>query len=342
MPAAPAPDDLAYQDEILQGVSRTFALTIPQLPAALRTVIGNAYLLCRIADTIEDSDTLGVDEKKHFGEEFVRVVGGQSSPEIFAASLAPRLGGSTIPAERELVENTPRVIRVTHGFDPASRAALVRCVRIMSQGMEIFQEGQFAHGLRDVPHLDAYCYHVAGVVGEMLTELFCLYSPGAAKNREGLTRLAVSFGLGLQMTNILKDVWDDKARGVCWLPQDVFARHGFDLRELSTEHHGAAFAAGLDEMVDITLGHLHDALEYTLLIPRREIGIRKFCLWALGMAVLTVRKIRRNPGFTSGKQVKISRRSVKAVVALTQVIGWSNSLLRLVFRLAAPGKRRQP
>jgi farnesyl-diphosphate farnesyltransferase len=42
------------QDQLLPGVSRTFALTIPQLPDALRPVVTNAYLLCRTADTIED------------------------------------------------------------------------------------------------------------------------------------------------------------------------------------------------------------------------------------------------------------------------------------------------
>ena len=56
--AAPSSDgmtasDLAYQAEMLQCVSRTFALTIPQLPGALRDVVGNAYLLCRIADTLD-------------------------------------------------------------------------------------------------------------------------------------------------------------------------------------------------------------------------------------------------------------------------------------------------
>lgn len=333
-----AAGDLAYQVEILQGVSRTFALTIPQLPPPLRVVVGNAYLLCRIADTIEDSDDLTIEEKKRFGEEFVRVVSGEAVPDRFAAELAPRLGERTLEAERDLIAHTPRVIRLTHGFDPGSRAALLRCVRIMSEGMEHFQEGQFAHGLRDLPHLDDYCYHVAGVVGEMLTDLFCLHARGAAVRREALGRLAVSFGQGLQMTNILKDVWDDKQRGVCWLPQDVFERHGFDLRTLSPENHGAAFQAGMEELVGVAMGHLHDALEYTLLIPRRQIGIRKFCLWALFMAVLTLKKIERNPGFTSGAEVKISRRSVKAVVALTGLIGWSNSLLRIAFRVLA-GKR---
>ena len=57
-------DDLGYQNEILQHVSRTFALTILELPNALRIVISNAYLLCRIADTIEDDKSMSSEKKK--------------------------------------------------------------------------------------------------------------------------------------------------------------------------------------------------------------------------------------------------------------------------------------
>src|SRR5690349_6863167 len=46
MDASIADED--YQNRILPHVSRTFALTIPQLPPALRTAVTNAYLLCRI------------------------------------------------------------------------------------------------------------------------------------------------------------------------------------------------------------------------------------------------------------------------------------------------------
>ena len=31
------------------------------------------------------------------------------------------------------------------------------------------------------------------------------------------------------MTNILKDFWEDRDRGVCWMPHDLFARAGVDL-----------------------------------------------------------------------------------------------------------------
>ena len=100
--------DLAYQDEILQGVSRTFALTIPQLPDALEQVVGNAYLLCRIADTIEDDKHLPYPDKRQFSERFIRVVGGKADAEQFARDLYPRLSPSASDSERDLVRNTPR------------------------------------------------------------------------------------------------------------------------------------------------------------------------------------------------------------------------------------------
>ena len=48
-----------------------------------------------------------------------------------------------------------------------------------------------------------------------------------------MLKLAVSFGQGLQMTNILKDIWDDQKRGASWLPQSVFSNCEFELKEIS-------------------------------------------------------------------------------------------------------------
>ncbi len=331
--------DLAYQNAILQDVSRTFALTIPQLPGDLEVVVGNAYLLCRIADTIEDSDTLSLEEKHRFCADFASLVQSDTEAKTFAEDLAPRLTGSTLPAERDLVLHTPAVLRITRSFTESDRAALARCVRIMAAGMEEFQEGRYRRGLRDLAHLDAYCYHVAGVVGEMLTELFCSHSPGVARNADALRALAVSFGQGLQMTNILKDIWDDQRRDMCWLPQSVFARHGYDLAQLGGGD-PEAFRRGLDELVGVTRSHLENALHYTLLIPKSEQGIRQFCLWALGMAVLSIRKIHRRPDFTAGDQVKIARKSVRATVLAARLFGRSDWMLRALFRLTALGLPR--
>ena len=329
--------DLEYQAGILPGVSRTFALTIPVLPGNLAEVVTNAYLLCRLADTIEDDVGLNDVQKTEFHARFVRVVEGSEPAAPFAAELAPLLSDRTLEDERDLVSNTEKVIRITHGFSDAERAALTRCVSIMCGGMPEFQRNKSLSGLATLRDLDEYCYYVAGVVGEMLTDLFILHLPELESQRERLMRLAVSFGQGLQMTNILKDIWDDRQANTCWLPRAVFEAHGFDLDSLETGHDSPEFAAGLAELVGVAHAHLRSALEYSCMIPSRETGIRKFCLWAIGLAVLTLRKLHRNPAFRSGAEVKVSRRTVKGTILTTNLALRSDKALRLVFERAADG-----
>lgn len=338
MPEAPGMD--ADQEmEILRRVSRSFALTIPQLPPPLRRTVANAYLICRITDTIEDDESLPLERKRFFFEEFNRVLEGRASAENFAGVLYPLLAGGTLLDERELVRRTPSLIRATLALEERKKAAIQRCARVMSRGMLSFQERKSPDGLKDVTDFESYCYHVAGVVGEMLTEFFCEYSGKIAQRRERLMAFAVSFGKGLQMTNILKDLWEDRRRGSCWLPQDVFREAGFDLRGLARGT-TAAFGKGLAVLIGLARAHLEDALAYTLIIPRRETGIRKFCLWAIGMALLTLRKIYRNRAYQSGEEVKISRKSLQAVIWGTGAALRSNLLLRALFHLTARGLPR--
>lgn len=335
--AMKALDDDAFQALLLEGVSRTFALTIPQLPEGLVKPIANAYLLCRIVDTIEDEVALNSVQKRRFCEKFIKVVETNQLAESLAAELSPLLSEKTIPAEHVLIRELPRVIRITHSFDAPQREALSLCVSIMGKGMAEYQDRDLSHGLANLAEMDKYCYYVAGVVGEMLTRLFCHYSKDIAAHREDMMNLAVSFGQGLQMTNILKDLWDDHSRQVCWLPRDIFDTAGFDLTTLKPEHHNPHFHQGFKELIAVAHGHLKDALAYTLLIPAEETGMREFCLWALGMAMLTLRKINQNIDFSDSSQVKITRNSVKATIIVSRLTRRSNLLLKTAFYLTGLG-----
>lgn len=329
------------QSYLLLGVSRTFALTIPQLPAGLCSVVSNGYLLCRIVDTIEDDPALDAAQKRDFAERFVAVVSGEAEAEPFARSLAKILSDVTIPAEHELIQYTTDVIKITHSFDAQQREALTTCVRVMAEGMASYQELDTRTGLATFADMEKYCYYVAGVVGEMLTQLFCAYSPEMDKHRETMQKLSLAFGQGLQMTNILKDIWDDYERGACWLPQDIFSKHGFDLATMQPGQVSPEFEKGMEELIAIAFDGLRQALEYTLLIPAHEAGIRSFCFLAIGMAELTLRKINDHKSYTQGDQVKISRRSVRAVIASSRVAVRSDLLLRGLFKISGKGLPRK-
>ena len=333
----PTDSDLAWQARLLQDVSRTFAFTIPQLPHRLRWPVTNAYLLCRIADTIEDEHALSLAQKQAFLERFVRVAAGHGDATSFSRDLGSLLSSSTARHERDLVAHCRRVIGITARLGSGQRGAIVRCLRIMSGGMLEFQQNRNPVGLKDCSSLDRYCYYVAGVVGEMLTELFCDYSAEVNKQRKDLLALSVSYAQGLQMTNILKDLWDDRRRGACWLPRDVFRESGFDLDRLSPGEVDPGFLKGFFELVGIARGQLWEGLRYVLLIPGHETGLRRYLLWSLGLSVLMLRSLYRTPSFRKGRNIRLSRLSVAVLVVLTSILARSNSALKFLFKSVTRG-----
>ncbi len=332
-----ADHDLSFQNEILPRVSRTFALTIPQLPAGLEEVVSNAYLLCRLADTIEDDPELDASIKAGFMTEFLEVISANAEGESFAERLTGQLSTRTRRADRELVENTAAVVRILSRFSPTQRQAVVRCVTTMCQGMPEFQDGKTLDGLPTLLDLDRYCYFVAGIVGEMLTDLFVEHCPELGGHRDEMMELSVCFGQGLQMTNILKDVWEDRDANTCWLPRSMFRDIEGGLARAMHDRDSMAMTGGIEQLIAIAHTHLRAALRYTQLIPRQQTGIRRFCLWAIGMAVLTLRRIYNSPGYSNSNEVKISRRAVRATVVTCNIAQHSNQTVGLLFALASRG-----
>jgi phytoene synthase len=80
---------------------------------------------------------------------------------------------------------------------------------------------------RTFDELAAYCYRVASVVGLLSAPIFGYRNPATLDYAHDL-------GMAFQLTNILRDVREDAARGRIYLPEEALARHGVtpeDLRE---------------------------------------------------------------------------------------------------------------
>ena len=303
--------DELYQRAILESVSRTFALTIPLLPANLEKVVGNTYLLCRIVDTIEDAVCIDPKTKQVLSTLFVKTVLDSSYSEEFVKESLIALLHHPNHDEKDLIKNIPRVLRVLQSFDEKQRHAVAQCVQIMSEGMSYFHVRQNQAGLEDLKEFEKYCYVVAGVVGEMLTTVFALHSAAFAKAISGKESLAIAFGQALQMTNILKDSPEDQLRGVSWKPK------------------------GVDQTELLVIAHqkLEDSLRYIYCIPKSEPGIRQFCFLAFGLAVLTLKQIARRHQFQESAEVKLTRAQVSRFYIFTKIAVHSNFVMGLFFRL---------
>ncbi len=186
--------------------------------------------------------------------------------------------------------------------------------------------------------LRAYAYYVAGTVGQMLTELFTDHfstrdPEAAAVQATRLRELAVPFGLGLQFTNILQDVAEDRRRGWSYVPEDLARRHGTSARHLDEPAQRPAALRVLGDLVLEAASYLDRAMEYTLLIPRREPRVRLFCLWPTFFALRTlVRLWGEERVLLGGNKIRISRQEVRRIVGLTSASCLWNGQLRRLYR----------
>lgn len=217
--------DARLQD-LLVKTSRTFALAIPQLPQPTRREVTVAYLLFRIADTFEDASVLW-DRPQRLGalEEFDRML---SSPSVEQVRAKVSDWSSQPPTDHsgylELLEESPLVFSALLALSDPARDAIIehtrRTARLMAEFITNTDEAGVLR-LRDLDDLRAYCYAVAGIVGEMLTDLFLLSSENVAASAEYLRKRASAFGEGLQLVNILKDSAEDEVEGRNFLPSSV-------------------------------------------------------------------------------------------------------------------------
>lgn len=306
------------QHQHLIKVSRTFALTIPLLPKEIADQISNAYLLCRIADTVEDDPKAPVDKKRAWLKEFADFASGGFADEMQLMSLSSKavelVEKGAKESELALIKEMIPVLKRTLSYPQPVRRILSRGVAILCYGMAKSLNGVTIATVQDV---DEYCYFVAGVVGELLA---CIFARADSNiDKEVLLKLSVSFGEGLQLTNILKDRLEDAKRGVSFLPDD------------------AQSSEGMAKYLALTKGHLDDALDFILHIPVTQCGIRKFCLLNICMAVATLRLMQDS----SFSKKKITRRKVKLLYLLTSLCAGNNFFTKVLYRIAGCGLKSQ-
>jgi farnesyl-diphosphate farnesyltransferase len=211
-------------ERLLEKTSRTFALSIPVLPEPTRREVMIAYLLFRIADTFEDAAHWTPEDRIAALAEFNGLLRSPSREN------AERLSRDWVAREvahhagyRDLIAETPFVLDAFFALSPAAippiREHVIRSAEGMASIVARTREGSLT--LHSIQELKDYCYIVAGIVGEMLSELFLLDRPELSGVAGYLRERAATFGEALQLVNILKDSAGDAEEGRRYLPAEV-------------------------------------------------------------------------------------------------------------------------
>ncbi len=329
--------DWEYCQKMLPKVSRTFALNISVLAGDLHRSILTAYLFCRIIDTIEDAGQLDPKIKIKLLHEFSHLIQDADYRKGALEGWVRECGSvDGSPNDLELLSQAGRAFNVFDTLPTHHQAQIIPSVSEMARGMAYFQKKFDSTALtllNSEEELEEYCYYVAGAVGEMLCNLFIEELPHlSGQARQTMRNTAVSFGLGLQMTNISKDVIADRERGWSYVPRSYIESHGLTVEEFSAGASEEKNLQIMEQLLKKTMGHLEDALQFTLALPRTAPRTRLFCIWPLWMALETVAVLHNNRELLhSDDPVKISRRTVRQILRRTPLLCFSDTLLQLSF-----------
>lgn len=211
--------------ELLSRTSRTFAITIPLLPEPTRTTLCLSYLLFRIADTLEDAPAWSRVERRSALEEWCEILDTRDRRRAEAACEGWVARAPTSHAGyRDLLLCAPNVLAEAAGLPVSARNAVFFHAGRSARGMSAMLERADDSGavrLDGLEQLRDYCYVVAGIVGELITEIFVQDAPSLRRVHETLLQHELAFGEALQLVNILKDELSDRAEGRVYVPEGV-------------------------------------------------------------------------------------------------------------------------
>ncbi len=318
-----------YLEQQLEGVSRSFAILIPFIDPPVRHYLAVAYLLCRVADNIEDCGQMHTWKKERF-EEFLRVL---REPRLAAGQLADweRLAWPGLsPAERQLMGASHGLAlwQIYAMIPDRAQLVLRRWISVLAMGMSqlgeankqpVFVKRKGIDVLETEADYNEYCFYVAGTVGALASELVIQEFELAAEPATTLQMRAASCGRSLQKTNIVKDFVEDVGRGVCYLPDTWLGM----VNHRPLELRGADLSWKASVIADV-LAELHDATDYVLALAEQAAGYRRaslLCLFTSYHTMLAAAQ-RQEVLFTSAHQIKISR------TTMAQCISDSDKMLR--------------
>lgn len=312
-------------DQMLESVSRTFALSIKNLPRKLQKQVGLAYLLFRVSDTIEDHPYIEVSRKIELLELWADVLEGHQGSKTFISSISDL--DSSDP-EVYVVQHADGLMDYLFTLPPDLQEMLTNRVKRSTLGMARWQrQGPF---VETVEELDDYMHQVAGRVGYLMTDIYAWYSPAFANRKEELMPLSREIGLGLQTVNVIRGLRKDYERGWVFVPGTYLSQEGLSRDQFFDQGNEAKAINIVNKLAEKAEKHLSYGLTYTSAFPRYQYRVRLASIWPLFFAIKTL-AISRNNLEVIRNEVKITRKDVKTIIRNTTLMGWSERWLKAYY-----------
>lgn len=199
------------------------------LPRAERNAINDVYAFCRTIDDIVDQPGTGHEHDLEHK---------RAALNLWRSHIDAIYAGSIVPS-------VARPIAQVVGRYSIPKQYLLTVIDGCERDLTRRRYQTFAE-------LKEYCYGVAAIVGLISIEVF-------GYRHEETKQYAINLGYALQLTNILRDIKQDKDRGYIYIPLEDLARFKYSEQELIGEVYNENFVSLMAFQVQRAREHYHRA-----------------------------------------------------------------------------------
>ncbi len=243
--------------QTIEAGSKSFALASRLFDAQTRASAVMLYAWCRHCDDVIDGQQLG------FGQVDAPQAGESTLEEL---RVATRQACAGEPVQQPAFAALGEVVKM-HRIPPRFPMQHLDGFAMDVQGREYQTESDMLE----------YCYHVAGVVGVMMSIIM------GARDEETLDR-ACDLGLAFQLTNIARDIVEDAQIGRCYLPMNWLREAGVERDELAEPANRPLLSGWAARLVDMAEPYYRSARGGLTALPLRS-------AWAVATARSVYREI---------------------------------------------------
>ena len=194
-----------------QQWAKTFYLGTLLLPQEKRKAIWAIYVWCRRTDEIMDSAEASTKSQNELSDNLDEWE--ENTKNVFKGNIKSELDSVLL----DTIEKYPQSIQPYLDM-------------IDGQRMDL---NKFRY--KDFDELKLYCYRVAGTVGLMTQNVMGIdsaYTSAPWSAMPDPSEAAIALGIANQLTNILRDVGEDRHRGRIYLPQEDIEKFNYSEEEL--------------------------------------------------------------------------------------------------------------
>jgi phytoene synthase len=182
-----------YCEDVARREAGNFYPAFLLLPAPQRRAMCALYTFMRIADDLSDEPMPIAVKRQQLAD--------------WRGGLRAALAGCYAHSSHAALHDTLEKYRIP-----------TRYLEAVIDGVEMDLE---PIAYRTFAELRNYCWHVASVVGLSCIHIWGFHGPGALA-------FAEDAGIAFQLTNILRDLGEDAARGRVYLPEEDLTRFGYN------------------------------------------------------------------------------------------------------------------